>query len=51
MHHRTIQENGTRELTIPMLVWAIDGDFIPLNTLAGAAIRLWLRSVSLDDAS
>jgi hypothetical protein len=47
-HHRAIQEDGTRKLFIPACARRVDGDFIPLNSCAGAAFRLRLTCVRLN---
>jgi hypothetical protein len=41
MNHRPVQEHGPRKLFAPLRAFVIDSNFIPLNTLARAA--LWLR--------
>jgi len=51
MNHWAIQEDRTRKLSIPVCVWRVDGNYVPLNTFTGAAIRLWLTCVSLNLAS
>ncbi|MGH9741568.1 MAG: hypothetical protein ACRD51_04375 [Candidatus Acidiferrum sp.] len=46
INNRSIQEDRTRKLRVPVRVLIVDGDFIPWNAPTCTAVRPWLARVT-----
>jgi hypothetical protein len=51
VHDRTIQKYGTGELIIPVGVLAVNGHFIPVNTMTRATVWPWMPRIGLKPAT